>query len=297
MGSGLPQHVKRQNPTLSEQGTDEDVVSAALEFLRINGRDRWFLYLHMMDVHEYLYDEQSALFGTTYSDVYDNSIRWTDGIIELLFQHLGAAGYLENTIIVITSDHGEAFQERGFEGHARKVFRETTEVPFIISLPFRLDPGVVVDSRTRGIDVWPTLLDLIGLETAADLDGRSLLPLLLSRARGSEVKEPAPTGIAHLDQDWGQRNRPARPTVAVTDGSLRYVRVDQGQRSIEQLFDRAQDPAELEDLSEHEQETVERLRAIAGDYLEQPPAWGKVPTKELDELELNHLRALGYALP
>ena len=53
-----------------------------MEFLRIHGDERWFLYLHLMDLHQYLYDEESALFGGSYSDNYDNSIRWTDAAIE-----------------------------------------------------------------------------------------------------------------------------------------------------------------------------------------------------------------------
>ena len=63
----------------------------------------------------------------------------------------------------MASDHGEAFGERGFEGHAREVYRETTEVPFLISFPFRLEPGVVVETRTQNVDVWPTMLDLLGI--------------------------------------------------------------------------------------------------------------------------------------
>jgi len=296
--SGLPPNVKRQNPTLTEQSTDNDAVAAAVEFLRINGRDRWFLYVHLMDLHEYVYDADSALFGTAYSDVYDNSIRWTDTTIALLFDYLEAEGYLDDTLVVITSDHGEAFRERGFEGHARKVYRETTEVPLILSFPFELEEGVVVEARSRGVDVWPTVLDLIGLEPPDDLDGRSLVPLMLASARGEDVTSGDRTiGISHLDQDWGQRGLPARPTVAVTEGPLRFVRVEQPGGAIEQLYDRSVDPLETQDISAQAPEVAERLGAIATEYLEQEPSWGKAPTKELNELELNHLRALGYALP
>ena len=110
----------------------------------MSGHDgRWFLYLHLMDVHEFLYDEESALFGGTHADMYDNSIRWMDGTLNLLFQQLAEFGLAEKTLVVISSDHGEAFRERGLEGHARAVYRETTEVPFLIFFPFRLEPGCV----------------------------------------------------------------------------------------------------------------------------------------------------------
>ncbi len=90
------------------------------------------------------------------------------------------------------------------------------------------------------------------------------------------------------------------PTVAVTQGSFRYVMISlpDGQEQ-EELFDASGDALELHDLLEERPELAERLRALARSHLESPPApWGaEVPTLEIDELQLNQLRALGYALP
>jgi arylsulfatase A-like enzyme len=294
--SPLPPGVRRENPTISNAGTDEGTVAAALEFLRLQGQQRWFLYLHMMDVHEYLFDEESALFGSTYSDVYDNSIRWTDGVLEVLLSSFAELGSLESTLVVVTSDHGEAFGERGFEGHARKVYRETTEVPWLVFFPFRLEPGIVVEGRTRNVDVRPTVLDLLGLELPAT-DGRSQLPQILASARGEPLPGAADPGIAHLDQSWARPELEASPTVAVSEGTLRYVRVQQPSGTIEQLYDASGDPREIRDLAAEQPETLERLGRVAEAYLEQRPDWGASPTREIDELELNHLRALGYAVP
>jgi arylsulfatase A-like enzyme len=288
--------VRRENPTISDEGTDEGVVAAAVEFLRLRGRERWFLYLHLMDVHEYLYDEESALFGVHYSDVYDNSIRWTNGVIELLLGSLADFGYLDQTLVVFTSDHGEAFGERGFEGHARKVYRETTEIPWLLFLPFRLEPGVVVETRTANVDVWPTVLDLLGLDMP-QADGRSRLPELLASARGEPLPDATDPAIAHLDQSWARPELAPAPTVAVSEGTLRYVRVQQPGGVIEQLYDASGDPLEVRDRAREDPETLERLAGVAEAYLELSPDWGEAPTREIGELELNHLRALGYAVP
>ncbi len=67
----------------ADRSTDSGVSQAAEEFLRVSGHERWFLYVHLMDLHEYIYDEDSALFGSSYRDNYDNSMRWTDGTIRL----------------------------------------------------------------------------------------------------------------------------------------------------------------------------------------------------------------------
>lgn len=293
----LPPNVRRENPTLTDRGTDETLIEVAQEFLRVSGHERWFLYLHLMDLHEYIYDAESALFGSSHSDLYDNSIRWTDGSVELLLETLSDLDLLENTLVVVASDHGEAFQERGSEGHARDVYRETTEVPFLLSFPFRLEPGVVVKTRTQNVDVWPTVLDLLGLEPPQGIDGRSQLPEILASASGRSSDDGGRLAIADLDQNWAKRDADPKRTIAVAEHALRYVRATQaGVGRIEQLFDATDDPRERRNRAAEEPETLERLRAAADDYFEQKPAWGEAPTREIDELELNLLRALGYKI-
>jgi arylsulfatase A-like enzyme len=297
------QQVRAQNPTISTDGNDEDTIGAGIEFLRVSGHDdRWFLYLHLMDVHEFLYDEESALFGGTHADMYDNSIRWMDGTLNLLFQQLAEFGLAEKTLVVISSDHGEAFRERGLEGHARAVYRETTEVPFLISFPFRLEPGLVIPTRSQNVDVWPTVFELIGLDPSEDIDGTSRVPEILAAASGKTLSDSETVGISVLDETWGRDKEEPRMRIAVTEGPYRYVmrapaRVGEDTAAVEELFDAASDPAELEDVSRSQPEVVAKLRAMAEAQLEEVPSWGEAPTRELEELELHQLRALGYAVP
>ncbi len=295
--SPLPTHVRRENPTVSDKGTDQAVIEAAQEFLRVNGRERWFLYLHLMDLHEYIYSQETALFGNAYEDIYDNSIRWTDDSIGFLIETLAHLELLENTLVVVAADHGEAFLERGFEGHAREVYRETTDVPLLISFPFRLDPGIVVNTRTQNVDVWPTLLDLLGLEPLAGVDGRSRVPDILSSASGQEIDPVGQIAITSLDQNWARRDSQPLETIAVLDGPLRYVRREHpGGTTREELFDASDDPLELRDRLAENAQDVARLSAMAEEYYEAKPSWGESPTREIGELELNLLRALGYQI-
>lgn len=296
-----PPEVRMENPTMKMVGTDLDAIQAAEDFVRVYKDQRWFLYLHLMDVHEYTYDADSARFGTSFSDIYDNSILRTDMEIRRLIDFLASRGQLEKTLVVITSDHGEAFMERGFEGHARKVYRETTEVPLILSFPFQLAEEVVVESRTQGVDLWPTILELLGIDFAPghDLDGRSRIPELMAALRGEPLEVGDEMALAHLDQTWGQRDMASRPTVAVAEGPLRYVRsAEPTGLLLEELFDASLGPAELEDVAEARPEDLVRLRRIAEDYLEVDPPWGSETKKlDLNEIQLNQLRALGYSLP
>ncbi|MBW2287238.1 MAG: sulfatase-like hydrolase/transferase [Deltaproteobacteria bacterium] len=289
----VPASVRRERPAASIVGTDQDTIHSAIEFLRTHGNERWFLYLHLMDVHQYVYDENSALFGTTYSDIYDNSIRWTDRVLGSLIDELDARGLREKTLVVLAADHGEAFGEHGREGHARDVYGEVTTTPLIVSFPFRLEPGVVVESPSENVDLWPTLLDLLGLSPLEDPDGRSRRPELLAAVRG----EPAPANeslrFSHIDQSWGRSARKPRPMVSVSEGSYRLFRKE-GADSPE-LFDRSTDPYEQVDLALERPEVLARMTQLAEDYLARSPAdWAGGADVEIDPKELEQLRALGY---
>jgi len=298
----LARGLRVENPHITLEGTDVDALDVAVEFLRIHGHERWFLYVHLMDIHQYLYDTESALFGTGYSDIYDNSIRRTDGIIGQLLTHLVEKGLLENTLVVMASDHGEAFGERGHEGHAREVFRETTEVPLILGFPFRLDSETVVETRTRNVDIWPTVLDLLGMPSLPDTDGRSLVPEIFAAATGKQVDDDL-IGVSHLDRGWGRMEMASRPAIAVTLGDYRFVlQIGSGAAidpDIESLYDGKADPLERENVLESNPAIAADLRAIADEYMESPPPpWGAGPVSvEIDEMEARQLRALGYAVP
>jgi len=294
-----PASVQRNRPHVSLAGTDRDVVRTTQEFLRAFGDQRWFVYLHLMDVHQYLYDEQSALFGSDYADLYDNSIRHVDDIVSELLGHVAEMGLLERTVVVIAVDHGEAFGERGIEGHAKGVFRESTEIPWILSFPFRLEPGVQIESRTRNVDVWPTLLDMFGLPPLEAADGRSRLPEILAAASGKPGADDGVPAYAHLDRTWGRPALPAQPHVAVVVGDHRLVKIFGTEDEEEYLFDASEDPLERRDLADVQPEILAELRGLAKAYLEPEEApWGAgAESVEVDELQLNQLRALGYAIP
>lgn len=295
---GVPPSIRRENPTLTTQGTDIDVVETAAEFMRLHKNERFLLYLHFMDVHQYTYTAETALFGTTNSDIYDNAILHVDYVFETLFAQLEQQGLRENTLVVIGADHGEAFGERGIEGHARSVQRETTEVPLILSFPFRLEEGVVLSNRTTNVDLWPTVLDLVGLSFPNEVDGVSRREEILAGGDFSRPEEETRLAFAYLDQSWGSRGVKPQPSVAVSEGSLRFVVGKEHGPWIDTLFDADADPLERRNLAAEQPETVERLKRIASDFRNQRSVYESGARElEIDEMELNQLRALGYSIP
>ena len=291
--SPIPATVRRERPAVSIVGTDQDTLQSAIEFLRSHGEERWFLYLHLMDVHQYVYDEDSALFGTTYSDIYDNSIRWEDRIVGALLHEIDARGLREKTLIILASDHGEAFGEHGREGHARDVYGEVTTTPLILSFPFRLESEAVIDAATENVDIWPTLLDLLGLPPLEEADGRSRVPEIIAAAGGATAPPHDAPRFAHIDQSWGRGARPPRPMVSVSEGRFRlFTRT--GPHPPE-LYDRATDRREQVNIASERPEVLARMTQLVEDYLAHPPAtWSGGPDVEIDPKELEELRALGY---
>jgi len=284
------------NPSAAQlSGTDEDVTEAAVEFLRRVGSDRFFLYLHLMDLHQYVYDD-SAVFGTTYSDIYDSSIHWVDRVVGALVANLQRTGLMKRTVIVVSSDHGEAFGEHGTEGHARNVYWETTQVPLLITLPFRLEEGIEVETPVENVDIWPTLLDLLGLPPLPAAEGRSLVPLIRAAARGEEPVDHSRPRFAELDQTWGVREGTPAPLFSIAKDRYRLFHKDRNPDAIE-LYDLESDPGEQENIADRDSRRVDLLLGRLETYVEAPsPDWGGPNEVALDDMELGQLRALGYAV-
>jgi arylsulfatase A-like enzyme len=277
------------------KGTDLDATEAAIEFLRVNAGSRFFLYVHYMDVHQYLYEQNFAEFGTAYKDAYDNALKWTDYNVAMLVSALDELGLFEKTILVIGSDHGEAFFEHGKEGHAQDVYAEVSNVPFIVSLPFRLDQPVVVEQRVRNVDLWPTILDLLGAEPMQDAEGISLVPLIEAAARGTAPNGSVPPGaIAHLDRTWGRAETDPMPMVGLDEEGLRLIYNDTTPDAAE-LYDTVADPGEQKNIADERPAERDALVAKARAYLATEPMVDAGDVK-LDAMQLDQLRALGYVL-
>jgi len=278
-------------------GTDIDLSQAAVEFLKNNGQRPFLLYLHMMDVHQYTYDETAAAqgWGASLPDSYDAAIHWTDRNIAWVVEKLEDLDLLDHTLVVIAADHGEAFREHGVEGHARNLYQEVTHVPLIFLLPFRLSKPLVVKPLVRNVDIWPTILDIAGLPPLQGVDGRSLVPLMLAAARGESPDTPL--SYAYLDQRWGKMNLPASPLVSITDpkhGRVAWNTTDP-KRSL-RIFDHRSDLAEQINLAAHPPDWAVPLQRKLEKNLERPQAWGKPREVEINDMYRAQLQALGYVV-
>ena len=109
--------------------------------------------------------------------MYDSALATVDDEVGRLLDHIRSLGLSGRTLVVVTSDHGEALGEDGRAGHAY-LDDYNLMVPLILELPGASNAGAVVDTQVRLIDLMPTVLDVVGIEPTGPIDGRSLLPLL-----------------------------------------------------------------------------------------------------------------------
>ena len=247
----------------------------------------FFLYLHFMDVHEYAAPPEFKQSGTTTPGAYLAAIRWVDDAVERVRHRLEEAGYLERTVLVFASDHGETFGENGIHGHARNVLTPVLWVPLVIRFPFRVEP-IRVTGQVRNVDIAPTLLEIAGIPIPPRFEGASLLPLLTAAASDSDRSSYAGLG-APLFLDASIQH-------SVSDGTWTYARnLEPDPDPGELLFDRAVDPGENVNLIGREPAQAERMRRLLDHHLAEETAEGVLDSDvRIDPGIAQRLRALGY---
>jgi len=118
--------------------------------------------------------------------LYEGEMHWTDTELRRIVDRLDELGELDDTLIVIFSDHGDEFCEHGSIGHRRTLFEEVVAVPLIIRLPGRLPAGARVSGPVSLVDLPATVLDVVGLPPLEGVASRSFLPLIEGREQSGE---------------------------------------------------------------------------------------------------------------
>jgi len=171
------------------------VTDAALSWLdeAVTGDRPLFGWVHYFDPHQ-PYELDEPYLSRFEESPYDGEIAFVDDQLQRILDRLDAAGVRERTLIVVTADHGEGLGEHGETSHSRLIYDSTMRVPLILSCPSLFPDPVTVDDRLASLcDVFPTVLDLVGVPYAADgLAGRNLLALPADPERAVYLETLAP---------------------------------------------------------------------------------------------------------
>lgn len=187
-------------------------------------------------------------------DAYDDGIAWIDSRVDALLRDLDRRGILDQTLIVITSDHGEMLGEHDQLGHGLSLNRPVVHVPLILfgSPGLGLPAGQVVTEPVSLRDVPRTLLGLIGDSRADRFPGVSLSRCWNPDEARSRIPAPVLTEVEHMP--WMPRSERSPvafgPMWLLTEGRWHYIRQQHQELGlVEQLYDRETDPGEEHDLA------------------------------------------------
>ena len=323
-GRGFDSFVENRSANIMDpEGQVDRTFAQARDWLTRNRDKRFFLFLHTFQVHTpYAPPERYAeLFrehetGPIDEDSpshlrwmaqYDREIRYVDDELRRLFATLDELGLGEDTVFILTSDHGEAFLEHGQLEHGSRLDEEMVRVPLLF-WGRGVGAGRRVEVPAAHVDLMPTILDLMELPAPPWLQGLSLRPLLGSGGPAPEALAYRPLysesrGTLALGPDRAMLPfHPPAYLVRVGDRKLARYRDGEGRHRYE-YYDLATDPAEREDLyptrSDEARDLFELLESYEarGRDLRARIDGGQDPSGqavELDPRQEEKLRALGY---
>ena len=307
----------RPEPTLPVGSHAVEVLARARDWLAKHRARRFFLFLHLYDVHsdyapapefraQFARPYDGPVDGTTKQlhaylkrtegvpdwgpedarhliDLYDAEIRQIDGALGEFIAYLESSGLAGETALVLTSDHGEEFLERGGVLHGPTMHREVLHVPLLFA-----GPGIAGGMRYRGeaspVDLFPTLTRLLGVSTPPGLEG-----IVLPVAWQEQMEWPPARAVFSESRQWpGAEKGDFRGSIREGPWTLHIDQLGGKQR----LFHLEQDPTELRDASAEHPELLRRLLNELDEYL--AGARAPLEAEPLGEDELEALQALGY---
>jgi len=216
--------------------------------------------------------------------VYDGCINYVDDRLGELFEKLTHLGIDDNTIIIVTADHGEAFGEHGKLGHHGKPYIEELQVPLIMKGP-GIPRNRIYENWAQHIDIIPTILEILNIPQRKELQGRSLLPLM----NNCDLEEGFKTYSFGQDKD-----KPQCPfSMSLRTKEWTYIMNQDGP---DELYDRINDPKEQDNVIEKRPMIAQKLKEELEDFIALTGE-GKPRVAEeahIDEELKEQLKSLGY---
>ena len=234
-------------------------------------------------------------------DRYDGEIAHNDSQLSLLLDKLKQRGVLENTLVIVISDHGEEFWDHGWTAHGHSLYQELTHTALLLWNPHLLPTPRRVSSPVQLIDVMPTVLEIAGLKAPETAEGQSLLPLakgLPFQRRGAVMS----SRFAHPQAKatgFVPENR--TDTFSMMDARWKLIYRDKAKEAglpAVELYDRTADRAETRNVASQHAREVARMMDEMGKWIEAQKklrsVLGHGAKSTLDENTLEQLRSLGY---
>jgi arylsulfatase A-like enzyme len=223
---------------------------------------------------------------------YDAAILYVDSRIEEVVSHLKRLNVYDNTFVIVTSDHGEAFGENGLSQHFYSLYDNLLHVPLIIRFPSEISPNTRANGLVSHIDILPTIAGIAGVGQSVGVGGMDLLPIrdkyheeiVAERVEEAEALQRMypKEDFSHFLGHWQ----------ALRSRDYKYIRnLD---TKTEYLFDLNSDPAETVNQLNPKSRVAELLREKLEYFLAQASPSGMSEEVELNDMITKRLEELGY---
>jgi len=200
--------------------------------------------------------------------LYDDGIRYVDEQIGDLFESLKRENLYENTIIILTADHGDEFLEHGGGTHSNKLYNELLKVPLLIRAP-----GLerkIIDRKTSLINLCPTICNLAGIESCSSFKGKNLFKQgedIIFHQTGANPKDGWNASLTEI-------NNIKQCKIACQSDNWKYI-IDYSCQE-EELYNLLTDPKEEKNLAKVESKTMLQMREIINQFIEENPPLSQV---------------------
>ncbi|HEX5758719.1 MAG TPA: sulfatase-like hydrolase/transferase [Thermoanaerobaculia bacterium] len=251
-------------------------------------RRPFFLWVHLFDPHQpYAAPMAERLRSPS---PYDAEVAVADRAVGRIVETLRGWELLDDTLVVLTADHGESLGEHGEKTHAVFVYDATVRVPLLLRWPRGLPAGRVYAGPVRGVDLVPTVLAALGVAGGDSTQGRDLLPALAGAAPPPDLPQYSESLLSEVG--FGMA-----PLFAVRAGGFKWIRAPRPE-----LYDLGRDPRELRNLFPSAGGDLRRRargldRTLSALLAESARRGVAAPRSPLDRETLENLRALGYLAP
>jgi choline-sulfatase len=269
----------------ADQRTGDVTTAEAIGWIRSLSNQKFFAWLHLYDPHApYAPPEPYA---TRYAGrPYDGEVAWCDDLVGRVVSALHDAGMLDTTLVIVTSDHGEALGEHGEDVHGYFVYESTLRVPLIARGP-GVASGTRIGTVARTVDLFPTVLELMRLGDGQSTGSGRSLAAAFHGERLADEPAFAESLVPLLHYGWSDLR-------AVRDGRWKYILAPKPE-----LYDLDSDPGEQRNLENQQQGRARAMRSGLDTFLERERASARRPSEAsgLSADRLERLGALGYVNP
>jgi len=259
----------------TKQATSRELTDLALQGLHETAEQPFFMWVHYLDPHPPLLRHEQFDFGPGAVGHYDSEIAYTDHHIGRLLEGLRAKGKLEETVVVIVSDHGEEFQDHGSRGHTKTLYDELIRALLVIRVP-GFEPQRLPEVVSI-IDIAPTLLELVGVPIPDDFGGR---PFPIDGTRF----DPAGDRPAFSDTRRSADKR------AVVFGDWKLI--EDRKTGAREVYRIGTDPGERLDLKDQHPEALATLEALLKKMEETEEV--EIAPETMSPEMIESLKSLGY---